>query len=100
MSTSLIFFASLLFSCCQCDFKLFACFRLFVLILFRLFVVRGKPAEVFPRLFKDWSVTRLTFEADIEPYAMERDKIVCQLADQHGVEVKKCVSNTLYDTHR
>jgi cryptochrome len=28
----------------------------------RLYVVRGKPAEVFPTLFAKWSVTLLTFE--------------------------------------
>uniref|UniRef100_A0A3Q4GY91 Cryptochrome circadian regulator 2 n=1 Tax=Neolamprologus brichardi TaxID=32507 RepID=A0A3Q4GY91_NEOBR len=39
----------------------------------RLFVVRGQPTDVFPRLFKEWNVTRLTFEYDPEPYGKERD---------------------------
>lgn len=66
----------------------------------RLFVVRGEPKEVFPKLFKDWGVTRLTYEVDTEPYAVQRDVAVCKLAEEHGVEVVKCVSHTLYDTQR
>ncbi|XP_062995400.1 cryptochrome-1-like isoform X2 [Elgaria multicarinata webbii] len=66
----------------------------------RLFVVRGRPAEVFPRLFKKWKVTRLTFEVDTEPYARQRDAEVVTLADEHGVQVIQKVSHTLYDTER
>uniref|UniRef100_A0A3Q4H7H2 Cryptochrome circadian regulator 2 n=1 Tax=Neolamprologus brichardi TaxID=32507 RepID=A0A3Q4H7H2_NEOBR len=43
----------------------------------RLFVVRGQPTDVFPRLFKEWNVTRLTFEYDPEPYGKERDVSTC-----------------------
>lgn len=66
----------------------------------RLFVIRGNPAEVFPKLFKDWGITKLTYEVDTEPYAVERDALVDKLAKDSGVEVVKCVSNTLYDTQR
>ncbi|XP_028666189.2 cryptochrome circadian regulator 5 [Erpetoichthys calabaricus] len=66
----------------------------------RLFIVRGKPVEVFPRLFKEWRVTRLTFEIDTEPYAQLRDSQVAEIAKEHGVEVIRKVSNTLYDTER
>ncbi|XP_018420471.1 PREDICTED: cryptochrome-1-like [Nanorana parkeri] len=66
----------------------------------RLFVVRGKPAEVFPALFKKWKVTRLTFEVDTEPYAKQRDAEIERLAAEHNVEVIQRVSNTLYDVER
>ncbi|XP_073513511.1 cryptochrome-1-like [Phyllobates terribilis] len=66
----------------------------------RLFVVRGKPAEVFPQLFRKWKVTRLTFEVDTEPYARQRDAEVEKLAAEHNVEVIQKVSNTLYDVDR
>ncbi|XP_018586695.2 cryptochrome circadian regulator 5 [Scleropages formosus] len=66
----------------------------------RLFVVRGKPEEVFPRLFQKWKVTRLTFEVDTEPYALQRDKNIASLAAEHQVEVIQEVSHTLYDTER
>ncbi|KAM8927315.1 cryptochrome-1-like [Pelodytes ibericus] len=66
----------------------------------RLFVVRGKPAEVFPVLFKKWKVTRLTFEVDTEPYSRQRDVEVEKLASEHNVQVIQKVSNTLYDIDR
>jgi cryptochrome len=67
---------------------------------FRLFIVRGSPKDVFPKLFKEWGVTKLTYEVDIEPYAVERDSIIDGLAKDCGVEVVRCVSNTLYDTQK
>ncbi|NWY61672.1 CRY2 protein, partial [Chionis minor] len=66
----------------------------------RLFVVRGCPEEVFPRLFHAWGTTRLTFEVDTEPPARRRDAAVAKLAAQHGMEVIQEVSHTLYDTER
>ncbi|XP_028838824.1 cryptochrome-2-like [Denticeps clupeoides] len=66
----------------------------------RLFVVRGKPSDVFPELFREWSVTRLTFETDTEPYSQQRDKEVLRLAEEHGVEVIQKISHTLYNIER
>ncbi|XP_033479411.1 cryptochrome circadian regulator 5 [Epinephelus lanceolatus] len=66
----------------------------------RLFVVRGKPEEVFPELFDNWKVTKLTYEYDTEPYSLSRDKTVTTLAKEHGVEVIYKISHTLYDIDR
>ncbi|XP_052224895.1 cryptochrome-2-like [Dreissena polymorpha] len=66
----------------------------------RLYVVKGSPKEVFPRIFKKWGITRLTFEVDTEPYARQRDMDVEKIAREFHVEVVKCVSHTLYDTER
>jgi cryptochrome len=63
----------------------------------RLLVLRGKPQEVLPPVFKEWGVTRLCFESDTEPYAKQRDAAVRQLAEAAGVEVHSSVSHTLYD---
>ncbi|XP_069596014.1 cryptochrome-2 isoform X1 [Ranitomeya imitator] len=63
----------------------------------RLFVVRGQPADVFPRLFKEWSVNRLTFQYDSEPFGKERDAAIMKLAKEAGVEVIVEKSHTLYD---
>uniref|UniRef100_A0A6Q2YNG5 Photolyase/cryptochrome alpha/beta domain-containing protein n=1 Tax=Esox lucius TaxID=8010 RepID=A0A6Q2YNG5_ESOLU len=63
----------------------------------RLFVVRGQPANVFPRLFKEWKVSRLTFEYDSEPFGKERDAAIKKLAKEAGVEVIVKTSHTLYD---
>jgi cryptochrome len=42
----------------------------------RLFVVRGRAEEVIPRLAREWGITRIVFESDIEPYAVARDAAV------------------------
>ncbi|XP_051979946.1 cryptochrome circadian regulator 3b [Xyrauchen texanus] len=62
-----------------------------------LFVIRGQPANIFPRLFKDWNVSRLTFECDSEPFGKERDAAIKKLASEAGVEVNVKISHTLYD---
>lgn len=67
---------------------------------FRLFVVRGKPEDVFPKLFNEWKVTKLTYEYDTEPYSLSRDKAVAALGQEHGVEVIYKISHTLHDIER
>ncbi|XP_026293221.2 cryptochrome-2 [Frankliniella occidentalis] len=64
----------------------------------RLFVFRGTPEEVFTSLFSEWKVQRLTFEIDIEPYALERDEQIIKIARQEDVEVIQKISHTLYNT--
>lgn len=66
----------------------------------RLFVVRGQPTDVFPRLFKEWKVTRLTFEYDPEPYGKERDGAIIKMAQEFGVETVVRNSHTLYNLDR
>ncbi|KAI4887744.1 hypothetical protein NFI96_017181 [Prochilodus magdalenae] len=63
----------------------------------RLFVIRGQPANIFPRLFKEWKINRLTFECDSEPFGKERDAAIRKLASEAGVEVIVKISHTLYD---
>ncbi|KAK1161757.1 cryptochrome-2 [Acipenser oxyrinchus oxyrinchus] len=65
-----------------------------------LFVVRGQPANVFPRLLKEWNVTRLTFEYDSEPFGKERDAAIIKMAQELGVEVAVKNSHTLYNLDR
>ncbi|KAK7491461.1 hypothetical protein BaRGS_00017290 [Batillaria attramentaria] len=66
----------------------------------RLYVVRGNPQEMLPKLFKRWEITKLTFEVDTEPYARQRDSAVEQLAKSHDVETVACVSHTLFDVEK
>ncbi|XP_061077193.1 cryptochrome-2-like [Conger conger] len=66
----------------------------------RLFVIRGQPADVFPRLFKEWNITRLTFEYDSEPYGKERDGAIIKMAQEFGVETRVKNSHTLYSLDR
>lgn len=60
-------------------------------------MIRGNPKEVFPKLFREWNVQALTFESDIEPYALERDSIVESHCKEYKVKVIKKVSHTIYD---
>ncbi|KAJ8373637.1 hypothetical protein SKAU_G00042170 [Synaphobranchus kaupii] len=63
----------------------------------RLFVIRGQPTDVFPRLFKEWKITRLSYEYDSEPFGKERDAAIRKLASEADVEVMVRISHTLYD---
>ena len=63
----------------------------------RLFVVRGSPKEVLPKLFKSWNVKKLTFESDTEPYSVKRDEEITDLAEKFNVEVVTKMSHTLYN---
>jgi cryptochrome len=63
-------------------------------------VVKGKPEEVFPDLFKRWKISLLTFESDTEPYAIRRDKAIGELCARSGVKVSTQCSHTLHNTNR
>lgn len=72
--------------------------KIFSSFYFRLFVFCGKPEEIFPTIFNEWKVQRLTFEIDIEPYSRERDEQVLNIARQDNVEVIQKISHTLHNT--
>lgn len=63
----------------------------------RLFVYRGKPAEILPRLWTQYGAKRLTFERDTEPYAVARDKSIEKAASEAGVQVISPSGHTLHD---
>ncbi|KAL9971457.1 hypothetical protein ACROYT_G017620 [Oculina patagonica] len=63
----------------------------------RLFIVRGQPIDVFPKLIKQWNITRVTFECDGEPFPQRRDDSVKRLLESQGVEVLVSTSHTLYN---
>uniref|UniRef100_A0A3Q2GL24 Cryptochrome-1 n=1 Tax=Cyprinodon variegatus TaxID=28743 RepID=A0A3Q2GL24_CYPVA len=63
----------------------------------RLFVIRGQPTDVFPRLFKEWNITQLSYEYDSEPFGKDRDAAIQKLASEAGVEVIVRISHTLYN---
>ncbi|XP_055541218.1 cryptochrome-1 [Wyeomyia smithii] len=64
----------------------------------RLYVVRGNPVELLPTLFQEWNVFSLTYEYDIEPYALKRDKIVNEHAMKARIEVIVEKSHTIFDS--
>lgn len=63
----------------------------------RLFVIKGSPDEIFPKLLKKWDVKRVTWEEDIEPYAITRDSNVKKIAKELEVEVVTFDGHTLYN---
>lgn len=64
-----------------------------------LYVIRGNPKIVFPLLFEEWKAELLTFEEDIEPFSVKRDKEIEMLAEKFKVEIKTYCSHTLYNPH-
>ncbi|XP_053691981.1 cryptochrome-1 [Sabethes cyaneus] len=63
----------------------------------RLYVVRGNPVELLPGLFKEWNVCLLTYEYDIEPYALKRDVAVQKHAEEARIKVTVEKSHTIFD---
>ena len=63
----------------------------------RLLVLQGYPAQVIPKLLQNLQVSKLTFEAESEPFGKQRDAVITHLAESAGVEVVSCTSHSLYD---
>lgn len=86
----------------------------------RLFVLRGQPTDVLPKIFRDWGckiyaiitvkqciynvliflsegTTCLTFEEDPEPFGKVRDNSVIELCKGLDIEVIQITSHTLYN---
>jgi cryptochrome len=64
----------------------------------RLYVVSGDPTEVLPKLWEDWDVSHLTYEAEEtgEPYATKRDETIMKLSKEKDIEVETFCSETLF----
>ncbi|XP_074648763.1 cryptochrome-1-like [Tubulanus polymorphus] len=63
----------------------------------RLFVIQGQPANIFPKYFKKWNITHLSFEEDPEPFGRERDAAISKIAKDANIEVIVRTSHTLYN---
>lgn len=64
----------------------------------RLYVAKGDPLEVMPELWSRFGITDLCFEADEtgEPYGLERDTAIQELAKSSGVRTHSFASETLH----
>ncbi|XP_057837998.1 (6-4)DNA photolyase isoform X1 [Cryptomeria japonica] len=62
----------------------------------RLLLFKGNPTDVIPQLLEQWSIQKLCFEFDIEPYAQKRDNCVKEYASKLGVDVFCPVSHTIF----
>ncbi|KAL7099768.1 hypothetical protein ACP275_09G106100 [Erythranthe tilingii] len=63
----------------------------------RLLVLRGEPTEVLFRCLKEWSIKKLCFEFDTDPYYRSLDDKVKIYAAGAGVEIFSPVSHTLFN---
>ncbi|KAK4054503.1 hypothetical protein OIV83_000997 [Microbotryomycetes sp. JL201] len=63
----------------------------------QLFVVRGPPTTVLPALWKEWDISDIVWEKDDDPYTLERDKAMTELAEKHNVKVHTVLGHTLWD---
>lgn len=63
----------------------------------KLLVLNGDPKEILPQVLEKWNIKKLCFEYDTEPYALQRDKFIREIAEREGVEVVAPVSHTLFD---
>jgi cryptochrome len=63
----------------------------------KLIILRGKPESILVEKMKEWNVSKLCFESDTEPYAVQRDASMMQAAKGLNIRVETPVSHTLYD---
>ncbi|XP_014255348.1 cryptochrome-1-like isoform X2 [Cimex lectularius] len=62
----------------------------------RLFVIRGQPADILPKLLKEWGTTCLSFEEDPEPFGRVRDQNIIVMCKSMNIGVVTSVAHTLY----
>jgi len=64
----------------------------------RLFVLKGNPEELIPKLCKEVQATKLVYERDIEPYGKARDaKVTSSLLGKTAIEIRVVSGHTLFD---
>jgi len=63
----------------------------------RLFVFKGEPTVILPKLIRYWKATKLTFQASQSSYeTLKYDKIIANIAKANGASVECPYSHTLF----
>lgn len=63
----------------------------------RLFVFKGEPTVILPKLIRYWKATKLTFQASQSSYeTLKYDKIIANIAKANGASVECPFSHTLF----
>ena len=64
----------------------------------RLYVLNGDPTVVLPEKWEEWKISDLSFEEDEtgEPYALQRDETIVNLAQSSKIRLFTAQSETLY----
>ncbi|KAL1565070.1 (6-4)DNA photolyase [Salvia divinorum] len=63
----------------------------------RLLVLKGEPTDVLFRCLSEWSIKKLCFEFDTEPYYQSLDDKIRKYATAAGIEIYSPVSHTLFN---
>ncbi|ORY31961.1 FAD binding domain of DNA photolyase-domain-containing protein [Naematelia encephala] len=66
----------------------------------KLLVVRSKPQEILPVLWKEWGITHVVWEKDSNAYSKIRDEEIIRLANINGVQVVCVHGRHLYDPEK
>ena len=62
-----------------------------------LLIKKGKPSEVWKSLLEEFSIARVFFNHDYEPYAISRDKQINSLLKERGVKVKSFKDQVIFE---
>lgn len=62
-----------------------------------LCILKGKPMEVWEQLFKDYQIHAIYTNKDYEPYALERDRNVYKLAQEHKAEFYRFKDQVIFE---
>lgn len=62
-----------------------------------LWVLHGKPLDVFSQLIQKHNVQAVYFNKDYEPYARERDKSVYELLQKHNIACKGFKDHVIFE---
>lgn len=68
-------------------------------VIFSLYVLRGRPKNLFPKIFKEWNVVSMTYEAEIEPFNQQRDDLMKLHATESKINLKEHFSHTCFNPH-
>ncbi|CAH1799144.1 unnamed protein product [Owenia fusiformis] len=63
----------------------------------RLYVLYGKPVDVFREIHQEWGVTKICFEQDPEPIWQNRDALVRDFCKSAGIECVEKIGHTLWN---
>uniref|UniRef100_W5N0D8 Cryptochrome circadian regulator 4 n=2 Tax=Lepisosteus oculatus TaxID=7918 RepID=W5N0D8_LEPOC len=66
----------------------------------RLYVVEGRYDQVLREKVRQWGITQVTFDTEVEPFFTRLDDDIRALGQEMGFSVQSCVAHTLYDVQR
>ena len=62
-----------------------------------MLIKKGNPLDVWKRLLQDFTIKKVFFNKDYEPYAIKRDKEVVDLLNANGVSAYACKDQVIFE---